>query len=81
MEKTSLLDYYDLLDSHDWYYHFSDDMKVYDKGEREEIQLDDIATQSPEHEKLYKGFQEHMFSGKPFNKELKSKPERPLEGA
>lgn len=78
MEKMNLQDYYDLLEQHDWYYIFSDDHKVYEKGKSNQDKLVDLAEENgPKFKELYKAFGDHYFSGKPWDTEQKPKPERP----
>lgn len=74
----SIQEYYDALEAHDWYYSFSDDMRKYKQGELARFSLETIAKQSPEHQKLYNAFEDHMFSGALFGTVKKVKPERPV---
>jgi len=74
---VSLQDYYNLLLWHDWFYMYSDDGRVYRKGEAEKARLEALAKQSPEHKALLEGFHKYHFSGKPWNTEQSPKPERP----
>lgn len=75
---TTLTDYYDMLLNHDWFYEFSDDHSVWKKGRLAQTELQRIASESPEHRKLFNGFNDHHFSGPLYNgKEKKPLPERP----
>lgn len=66
----TLKDYYEQLRSHDWYYQYSDDGWVYNRGTESETRVRNLAKQSPEHQKMYDEFRAHKFSGGPA-------PERP----
>ena len=41
-------EYQKLLESHDWYYHYSDDHRVWKRGQKEREDLRHYAGQSPE---------------------------------
>lgn len=74
---ASLQEYWDQLDLHDWFYSYSDDNRVWKRGEAEKSALLAIAKSSPEHQALYDGFHKHHFSGKAWNTEKAEKPARP----
>lgn len=74
---TSLQSYYDALEQFDWFYHFSDDHRVWKKGEAASKKIKYLANQSPEHADLYRRFHKHHFSGEPWGTEKEPKPERP----
>lgn len=59
----SLKDYYQKLESHDWYYDYSDDYTVWSRGHRIHQQLKEISKLSKEHEQLYKEFVDYIFHG------------------
>lgn len=70
-------EYWDMLNSHDWYYMMSDDNSVWRRGLSRSKELEAIANGHPELEALAKGFSEHYFSGKPWGTEQAPKPPRP----
>lgn len=74
----TLQEYYDQLASHDWYYHFSDDGRVYNAGYQEQNALKEIAKKSPEFQALYDAWHNYMFTGEPWGNERAPYPERPL---
>lgn len=73
----TLQEFYDELDRHDWFYHFSDDHSTWCAGEADSSRLAQIAKESPEHKKLMDDFGAHYFSGESFGKPKAPKPERP----
>ena len=77
MARNSLASYWDLLNSHDWYYCFSDDGGVYNAGRRAHAVMDELANTSQEHRALFIAFSDHMFTGRPWGNEKQPKPERP----
>jgi hypothetical protein len=54
--KVSLQDFYDMLNTHDWFYEFSDDNRVWNEGIRAEAKLLLIASTSDKHTELFKKF-------------------------
>ena len=52
----TLLEYYKMLDCHDWYYEFSDDFTVWQRGHRERKQIENVAKESDQHMELRNGF-------------------------
>ncbi len=50
MEKK---DFIDLLKKHDWYYQYSDDSRVYNKGKKERDYIERIVQIHPEFVELY----------------------------
>lgn len=75
----NLADYWDGLNRHDWYYMYSDNDSVYRKGSENEARLARISKESPEHAKLWEGFNKHHFSGLPWKTPKAPKPRRPAE--
>lgn len=73
----TLKEYWKALNSHDWFYYFSDDHNIQNNGDREMRQLCAIGATSPAHAELFEAFRAYIFSGKPWNKEQKQKPEEP----
>ncbi len=78
-EKISLLEFYKKLESHDWFYSYSDDHSAWRCGDAAESKLQLLAKQSPEHQALFNGFKKHMFSGPSWGTEKAPKPEQPGE--
>ena len=76
----TLLEFYKLLETTDWFYSFSDDHSYWQKGRAQHQRNIKIAETSPEHKKLYEDYSKHMFSGDPWKTEKQPKPERPLYG-
>jgi hypothetical protein len=76
-DKVSLTEYWDMLNSHDWYYDFSDDHSVWKAGVANRDKLNTIARQSDDHKKLRDDFSKHYFSGEPWGTERAPKPPRP----
>jgi hypothetical protein len=75
----TLQEYWDMLDRHDWYYAFSDDMKVYGHGSKESHKILTIAEAGgEEYLEMLGQFQKHFFSGQPWDTEKAPKPERPV---
>lgn len=56
IQNISLIDYEQLLLSHDWYYMMSDDNSVYEAGRDNLYYLQEIAKQSPEHALLFEKY-------------------------
>lgn len=73
----TLTEFYDELDKHDWYYDWSDDGRVWDRGHANLSRLLNIAGESKAHQLLYDAFHAHHFSGAPWKTDKKPKPERP----
>lgn len=59
----------------DWYYQYSDDHRVYLAGCEAHKSLFVISQTNPVYHKIYKAWEEHMFSGKPFGTDRAKKPE------
>ena len=70
-------EFYNELENHDWFYHFSDDHGAWCAGVANENRLRKIAEESPEHKKLFYDFGKHYFSGESFGKPKAPKPIRP----
>ena len=69
--------WWDTLNRHDWYYHFSDDGRVWRAGEAATAKLESEARVEPWKQTMYEAFAKHMFSGDAWNTEQAPKPERP----
>jgi len=77
---VTLSEYYDLLEEHDWYYAFSDDMRIYSKGEKQEMYLTGVAQRNGiSFQNLYDAFHHYHFSGQQFGTVKADKPTRPME--
>lgn len=70
-------EFYAQLNQHDWYYHYSDDHRVYQRGCDAEGRLRTIASKDPKLKELYDGFKAHYFSGDGFGSEKAPKPKMP----
>jgi hypothetical protein len=76
-EQISLTDFYDALESHDWYHGYSNDPKVVEEGVKFYQELMKRSEQSPAHAELFANYRDHMCSGKPWNTNKLPKPEKP----
>lgn len=76
-ETISLSEFWDELNKHDWYYHYSDDFRVWKSGHDDSQRLKKIAEQSIDHAALMANFADHKFSGDTYGKPQVEKPERP----
>jgi len=74
---VTLADFYDQLDRHDWYYSYSDDHRVWQRGEAERKRLDELAATIPGAAELKAAFSKHYFTGEPWGNEKQPKPARP----
>jgi len=57
-------EFYKLLQSHDWYYYFSDDPSVYDKGKASHTAIVSAVKTYPTLKLLYKDYQIYAFRGR-----------------
>lgn len=73
----NIQEYYDLLDKHDWFYQFSDDMSVYGAGEKAQKKIQTLSDTSTVHRDLYLSFQGYKFSGPSYKTAALAKPVRP----
>lgn len=73
--KIGLKEFFDLCASHDWYYSYSDDQRVWRKGQVASGRLSKMAYTSEEHEAIYDAWQTHMFSGVNFGRKETPKPQ------
>lgn len=75
-----LKEFYKQLDALDWFYQFSDDSKVYDRGERAVREASRLAeSMGPSHAALFEAFRAHKFSGPNFGCPPVPKPLNPKE--
>lgn len=73
----SLADFWDKCDRHDWFYMYSDDHSVYQRGMTAQNELEKIANSSVGLREIYDGFRTHHFTGKPWGNEKQPKPKYP----
>jgi hypothetical protein len=59
----TLQEFYDQLVAHDWYYHFSDDGRVYRAGLDNERRLLALASENDGFKSLYDQYRDHVQSG------------------
>jgi len=80
MFKMTLTEFYDILNKFDWYYDFSDDHRVYMRGEKRKSEILHMVREGGEKfDALYKAFVAHHFSGTGWNTEKAPKPEREIK--
>ena len=79
-KKTGLLAFYEMCNNHDWFFDFSNNPKVVQRGEALEARLKRISKQSPRHKRIFDGFFNHNWKMDPFksNKYI-FLPKRPRE--
>ncbi len=58
-KQISLKEYWNALNTHDWFYSFSDDQRAWKKGSTNGEILKEVSKQSPAHQELYEGFVAH----------------------
>lgn len=61
----SLADFNQQCKRHDWFYEYSDDHSVFERGLAERNALRVVARRSPPHDDLYRQWVDHVFQGKP----------------
>lgn len=74
---TTLNEYYDELEQHDWFFEYSDDNRVWRAGVNNRNKLIEMSKESEEHKTLYDGFYRFHFSGPSFGTIKNIKPKRP----
>ena len=60
--------------SHDWYYQYSDDGRVYDRGRETSHRLQSKAKTHPALMEIYKSWSNYKFTGKSFGTEQSPEP-------
>lgn len=75
--KPSLKEYYEDLKAHDWFYHMSDDLRFYQKGQKEFRALVEISLYDVEYTKLFDAFEAHYRAIIQGKKNLPELPESP----
>ena len=77
----TLNDLFEKLESHDWFYEYSDDNSVWRRGQEQLNEIRRITARGgPEFAKLYQDYHDSVFSGPAFNCDAKPRPPRPLNG-
>lgn len=71
---TSLAMFWDRLQSHDWFYEYSDDWRVVQRGESDRRRLRGMAAESDAHERLYKAWADHIIRNGPRPARPKDEP-------
>lgn len=74
---VTLVEFYEMLERHDWFHMMSDDRGVDNRGAQNFNKLSKIAEGDPLKQQLMKDFREHIWSGEPWKTEKKPKPARP----
>lgn len=72
-------EFWDECAQHDWFYDYSDDQRVWDRGRAAEAKLQVKVNRDPEFGIIFKAFQAHIFSGSSFGTAKQPKPERPTD--
>ena len=54
-------EFFELLESHDWYYEYSDDHKAWTKGSIERKTIQAIIQEDPLYTKMYLAMSDYMF--------------------
>lgn len=60
MEAVTKEKFETMLRTHDWYYKMSDSMKVYDKGEAQELDIKKACKNNVELTKMYEDYKSKM---------------------
>jgi hypothetical protein len=55
-------DFFKMLESMDWYYHYSDDMRVWDAGRNAESRIKKIASKDPILASMYNDYVNYIFN-------------------
>lgn len=50
-----------LLDDHDWFFQMSDDLRVWGKGQIEQLEIEKLCKDNSEFDKMYKEYGMEMF--------------------
>jgi hypothetical protein len=69
--------FYDRCESFDWYYEYSDDHRVWQRGCAAHDALRAEAISDPEKDVIYQAWHKHMFSGVEFGTDKAPRPARP----
>jgi len=71
VQEMDQIEYFKKLQSHDWYYDYSDDNRVWEKGRRESQRLQAIAQEMPIYLVMYEAMADYMLSPPEKRKGLK----------
>ena len=63
MDDNELKEYYRQLTFHDWFYEYSDDHSVWQRGSDKERQLMSDARKDKRAEQLFEAYRNYMFKG------------------
>ena len=63
MDDNELKEYYQQLTRHDWFYEYSDDHSVWQRGSDKERQLMRDARKDKRAETLFEAYRNYMFKG------------------
>ena len=63
MDVNELKEYYQQLAFHDWFYEYSDDHSVWQRGSDKERQLMNDARKDKRAEALFEAYRNYMFKG------------------
>lgn len=74
---TTLVEFYDRLAEHDWFYHMVDDHQTWMTGKANAAALHKIGEESPEHAALLAAWKAHVYSGAGFGIVRQPRPPRP----
>lgn len=69
--------FYDKCKHHDWFYEYSDDGRVYDKGRNARYELQKFCKMHPKYKEIYRQWSYYKFSGDHMNTEKQPLPIRP----
>lgn len=72
-----LQNFYDLCSKHDWYYDYSDDHRVWSRGNSEYDKLKTVGALHPKYQEMFVAWSKYVFSGNHFGTEKPPKPSRP----
>jgi hypothetical protein len=70
----SIVEFFSMLASFDWYYANSDSFSVWEAGNKAYAELRSITHQSLVHQRMYDDWREYMFSGEPWGTVRSPKP-------
>jgi hypothetical protein len=81
VDSTTIEEFFDKLDTHDWYFVFSDDPVIYAMGSEERNYLSLLARHlGPDYVALMDAFGAHHFSGEAWSNKQAMKPIKPVKG-
>lgn len=77
----TLQEFYDKCAAFDWYYEYSDDHRVWQRGCTAHDALRAEAASDPAKSEIYQAWHKHMFTGEPWKSERAPRPEKPAVAA